>query len=90
MVVVHGRRGGIATDGALDVLNESVLEGDRGGGMAVHVGARVGALAGPGEVLTSRTVRDLSSGSGLAFESLGPQHLKGVPEDIEVFRVRAN
>jgi class 3 adenylate cyclase len=62
--------------------------GSEWGGMAVHVGARVGALAG--EVLTSRTVRDLSAGSGLAFESLGPQHLKGVPEDIEVFRVRAN
>jgi hypothetical protein len=40
--------------------------------------------------LPSRTVRDVSAGSGLAFESLGPQHLKGVPEDIEVFRVRAN
>jgi class 3 adenylate cyclase len=49
------------------------------------VGARVGALASPGEVLTSRTVRDLSAGSGLAFESLGPQHLKAVPENIEVF-----
>ena len=39
--------------------------------MAVHVGARIGAMAGPGEVLTSRTVRDLSAGSGLRFDSLG-------------------
>jgi pimeloyl-ACP methyl ester carboxylesterase/class 3 adenylate cyclase len=71
-------------------IGECERRGSEWGGMAVHVGARVGALAGPGEVLTSRTVRDLSAGSGLAFESLGPQHLKGVPEDIEVFRVRAN
>jgi hypothetical protein len=40
--------------------------------MAVHPGARIGALAGPGEVLASRTVRDLPAGSGLTFESLGP------------------
>jgi class 3 adenylate cyclase len=58
-------------------------------GMAVHVGARIGALAGANEVLTSRTVRDLSAGSLLNFESIGPQHLKGVPEDVDVYRVRA-
>jgi class 3 adenylate cyclase len=57
--------------------------------MAVHIGARIGALAGTGEVLTSHTVRDLSAGSGLAFESLGPQRLKGLPEEIEVYRVTA-
>jgi class 3 adenylate cyclase len=55
--------------------------------LAVHTGARIGALAGPGEVLTSRTVRDLSVGSGLGFESLGGHYLKGLPEEIEVFRV---
>jgi class 3 adenylate cyclase len=55
-------------------------------GMAVHIGARIGALAGAGEVLTSRTVRDLSAGSGLAFESLGPHQLKGIPEQIEICR----
>ena len=38
--------------------------------MAVHIGARIGAMAGEGEVLSSRTVRDLSAGSGLRFESL--------------------
>jgi class 3 adenylate cyclase len=62
----------------------------RGGdwsGMAVHTGARIGALAGPGEVLASRTVRDLSAGSGLTFESLGPQRLKGLPEEVDVYRV---
>ncbi len=56
-------------------------------GLAVHTGARIEALAGAGEVLASRTVRDLSAGSGLTFESLGPQRLKGLPEDIEVYRV---
>jgi class 3 adenylate cyclase len=56
-------------------------------GMAVHVGARIGAMAGPDEGFTSRTVRDLSAGSGLRFESLGPQRLKGLSEEIKVFRV---
>ncbi|HEY6577006.1 MAG TPA: AAA family ATPase, partial [Mycobacterium sp.] len=49
--------------------------------------ARVGALAGPGEVIASRTVRDLSTGSGLVFESLGAHRLKGLAEETEVFRV---
>jgi len=44
-------------------------------------------MAGPDEVLTSRTVRDLSAGSGLRFESLGTHSLKGFPEETEVFRV---
>ena len=62
--------------------------GDEWSGMAVHVGARIGAMAGAGEVLTSRTVRDLSVGSGLVFEDLGTHRLKGLPEDTEVFRVK--
>lgn len=53
----------------------------------MHTGARIGALAGAGEVLASRPVRDLSAGSGLTFESLGPQHLVGLPEAIDVYRV---
>jgi class 3 adenylate cyclase/pimeloyl-ACP methyl ester carboxylesterase len=68
-------------------VGECEKRGDEWSGMAVHVGARIGALAGAGEVLTSRTVRDLSAGSGLNFESLGAQRLKGIPEDTEVFRV---
>jgi class 3 adenylate cyclase len=40
-----------------------------------------------GEVLASRTVRDLSAGSSLVFDSLGPQRLKGLPEDMDVYRV---
>ena len=66
---------------------ECERRGDEWSGMAVHTGARIGALAGAGEVLASRTVRDLSAGSGLTFESLGPQHLKGLPEEVDVYRV---
>jgi class 3 adenylate cyclase len=51
------------------------------GGIAVHIGARVAALAGPDEVLVSRTVKDLVAGSGLRFESRGSYVLKGVPGD---------
>ncbi|MGH3522620.1 MAG: hypothetical protein ACRDUT_21100 [Mycobacterium sp.] len=68
-------------------VGECEKRGDEWSGMAVHVGARAGALAGPGEVLTSRTVRDLSAGSGLLFESIGAQKLKGISDDVEVFRV---
>lgn len=69
-------------------VGECERRGEEWGGMAVHLGARIGAMAGPGEVLTSRTVRDLSAGSGLVFEDLGAHRLKGLPEDTNVFRVR--
>jgi class 3 adenylate cyclase len=49
-------------------------------GIAVHTGARVAALAAPGEVLVSSTVRDLVSGSGIGFEDRGEHELKGVGE----------
>jgi class 3 adenylate cyclase/predicted alpha/beta hydrolase len=68
---------------------ECERRGDDWTGLAVHTGARISALAGAGEVLASRTVRDLSAGSGLLFESLGPQHLKGLAEEVEVYRVTA-
>jgi class 3 adenylate cyclase/pimeloyl-ACP methyl ester carboxylesterase len=66
---------------------ECERRGEEWSGMAVHTGARIGALAGPGEVLASRTVRDLSAGSGLRFESLGVHQLKGLPEEVDVYRV---
>jgi pimeloyl-ACP methyl ester carboxylesterase len=50
------------------------------GGIAVHIGARVAALAGPSEVLVSSTVKDLVAGSGLCFVDRGEHALKGVPE----------
>jgi class 3 adenylate cyclase len=68
-------------------IGECERRGDEWSGLAVHTGARIGALGGPGDVLTSRTVRDLSAGSGLSFESIGAHHLKGRPDDVEVFRV---
>jgi pimeloyl-ACP methyl ester carboxylesterase len=55
------------------------------GGLAVHIAARVAALAGAGEVLTSRTVKDLVAGSGIAFTSRGTHALRGVPGQWELF-----
>lgn len=53
--------------------------GDDIGGLAVHIAARISALAGSGEILTSSTVRDLVAGSGLTFADRGEYELKGVP-----------
>lgn len=58
-------------------------------GIAVHIGARVAALAGPGEVLVSRTVKDLVAGSGLHFDNRGSHHLKGVPDEWQLFAVNS-
>jgi class 3 adenylate cyclase len=58
------------------------------GGIAVSIGARIGALAGPGEVLVSGTVRDLVAGSGLEFEDRGSHELKGVPGEWRLYAVR--
>jgi class 3 adenylate cyclase len=66
---------------------ECERRGEEWSGMAVHTGARIGSLADAGEILTSRTVRDLSAGSGLRFDSRGTRQLKGLPEETEVFRV---
>ena len=59
----------------------------RSAGLGVVIGARVGALAGPSEVLVSRTVKDLVAGSGLVFEDAGEHELKGVPEPWRLYRV---
>jgi class 3 adenylate cyclase len=56
-------------------------------GIAVHIGARVASLAGPGEVLVSNTVKDLVAGSGLTFEDRGEHELKGVPDRWHLYRV---
>jgi class 3 adenylate cyclase len=61
------------------------LRPDGVGGIAVHIGARVAAHAGPGEVVVSRTVKDLVAGSGLAFTDRGTHHLKGVPDRWQLF-----
>lgn len=59
----------------------------KSGGLAVAIGARVGAMAGSSEVLVSQTVKDLVAGSGLAFEDAGEHELKGIPDRWRLFRV---
>jgi class 3 adenylate cyclase len=66
---------------------EVEVRGDDIGGIAVHIGARVSALAGPNEVLVSSTLRDLVIGSGLEFDDRGTHQLKGVPGDWTIFGV---
>jgi class 3 adenylate cyclase len=61
--------------------------GDDVGGIAVNIAARVGALAGPGEVLVSSTVTDLVAGSGIAFAERGAHQLKGVPDEWRLYSV---
>jgi pimeloyl-ACP methyl ester carboxylesterase len=77
---------------ALDVRSglhtgEVELVGEHVRGIAVHIGARTAALAGPGEVLVTSTVKDLVAGSGIEFEDRGERALKGVPGHWRVFRV---
>jgi class 3 adenylate cyclase/pimeloyl-ACP methyl ester carboxylesterase len=66
---------------------ECEVRGDDIGGIAVDIGARVSALAGPNDVLVSSTLRDLVIGSGLKFEQRGAYELKGVPGDWHLFAV---
>ncbi len=66
---------------------EIELDGDDISGISVAIGARVGALAGPSEVLVSRTVKDLTAGSGFTFEDAGEHELKGVPDRWQLYRV---
>jgi class 3 adenylate cyclase len=73
-------RSGLHT-GEIEVMGDDV------GGLAVHIGARISAMAGPGEVLVSGTVKDLVVGSELAFEDRGTCELKGVPGEWRLFAV---
>ena len=73
-------RAGLHT-GECEVMGEDI------GGIAVHTAARVSALAEPGEVLVSRTVKDLVAGSGLEFSDRGVHSLKGVPDTWQLFAV---
>lgn len=84
----------IAAAGRLDLgvraglhVGECELRGDDVAGIAVHIGARVSALAGPGDVFVSSTVRDLVAGSGIAFEDRGCHSLKGVHGDWQILAV---
>jgi pimeloyl-ACP methyl ester carboxylesterase len=71
-------RAGLHT-GEIELLDDKVA------GLAVHIGARVAAAAGPGELLVSSTVKDLVAGSGLRFQDRGLQPLKGVPGEWHLF-----
>jgi class 3 adenylate cyclase len=75
-------RAGIHT-GEVDLIGSDV------GGMAVNIGARVGALGDPGEVLVSSTVRELVVGSGIDFDDRGTHRLKGAPGEWHLFAVAA-
>ncbi len=66
---------------------EVELRGDDVGGIAVHIAARVSAVAGPGEILVSSTVKDLVVGSRIRFVDQGVRALKGIPEEWRLFSV---
>jgi class 3 adenylate cyclase len=65
--------------GEVEVMDDDV------GGIAVHIAARIGALAGAGEVLVSSTVKDLVAGSGIQFEDRGAKQLKGIEDEWRLF-----
>jgi class 3 adenylate cyclase/pimeloyl-ACP methyl ester carboxylesterase len=69
---------------------EIELQTDDIAGLAVHIGSRIAALAGAGEILVSSTVKDLVVGSGLEFDDRGSRELKGVPGEWRVFALRAD
>jgi class 3 adenylate cyclase len=66
---------------------EVELRGDDVGGIALHIAARIMAAAGAGEIVVSRTVRDLVAGSGVVLQDRGSQRLKGVEGDWQLFGV---
>jgi class 3 adenylate cyclase len=74
-------RAGLHT-GECEVMGEEI------GGIVVHIGARIAALAGPGEVLVSSTVKDLVAGCGLTFEDYATRTLKGVPGEWRLYSVK--
>jgi class 3 adenylate cyclase len=69
---------------------EVELDGNAVRGLAVHVGARVAAIAGPGQVLATSMVKDLVAGSGLVFEDRGEHDLKGIPDRWHLYAVASD
>jgi pimeloyl-ACP methyl ester carboxylesterase/class 3 adenylate cyclase len=67
---------------------ECEVSGSKLTGVAVHIGARIAALATGGEILVSNTVKDLVAGSGLMFDDRGLQALKGIPGELRLFAVK--
>ncbi|HEY6471646.1 MAG TPA: hypothetical protein VIY26_02055 [Acidimicrobiales bacterium] len=70
-------------------VGEIELRGAEIGGLAVHLAARVMSEADGGQVVVTRTVKDLAVGSGLAFEDLGLHELKGIPDPWQPLLLRA-
>jgi class 3 adenylate cyclase len=68
-------------------VGECEAVGDKIRGIAVHIGARVAALAASGEILLSSTVKDLVAGAGIRFEDRGRHVLKGIPGEWQLFAV---
>jgi class 3 adenylate cyclase len=66
---------------------EVEMRGENMSGIGVHIGARVGAQADAGEVLVTRTVKDLVAGSGIEFADRGPTRLKGVPDEWQLYAI---
>jgi pimeloyl-ACP methyl ester carboxylesterase len=88
--ITHGvRRLGLEVRAGLHT-GECEMMGGKLGGVAVHIGARIAAQAGAGEVLVSSTVKDLVAGSGLRFADRGLQSLKGLPGEWRIFAVDQN
>jgi len=83
-IVDASRREGISVRAGLHTGEVEVI-GDDIGGIGVHIAARVSGLAGAGEVLVSRTVKDLVAGSGLEFSPRGAHELRGVPDRWELY-----
>jgi class 3 adenylate cyclase len=79
------QRLGIAVRAGLHTGEIELVDDD----IAVHIAARVAALAAPGQVLVSRTVTDLVAGSGIEFRDEGPHQLKGVPGSWPLFAAGA-
>ncbi|HJP65798.1 MAG TPA: adenylate/guanylate cyclase domain-containing protein [Actinomycetota bacterium] len=86
-IVEEVRRLGLAVRAGLHTGEVELKDDGDIAGIAVHIGARIADLAGPGEVLVSSTIPDLVAGSGLAFEDRGRHPLKGVPGEWRVFAV---
>jgi len=80
---------GIETRAGVHIGECELIDG-KPGGLAVAIGARISAKAGPSDVLVSQTVKDLVAGSGLVFADAGEEELKGIPGSWRLYRVAAS
>lgn len=83
----YASRLGVEVRAGLHTGECDLMEGDQVGGLAVEIGQKVRATAAPGEILVSRTVKDLIGGSGLRFEDHGRHTLDGIYGEWDLFRV---